>query len=86
MIVQNLRCGHSQFYDLMNAAFIMDKELQVLLYQQWSNGACCGYVIWAMENCGFKLDDIQCVISELHYAFDTKAIDEADKHYCNSPY
>lgn len=67
-------------------SFIMDKELQALLYQQWSNGACRGYVIWAMENCGFSPDDIQQVVSELYYVFDMKSIDEADKHYCNSPY
>lgn len=64
----------------------MDKELQELLYQQWSNGACRGYVIWAMENCGFSPDDIQRVVSELHYVFDMKSIDEADDHYRNSPY
>lgn len=64
-------------------SFIMDKEL---LYQQWSNGACRGYVIWAMENCGFSPDDIQRVVSELHYVFDIKSIEEADEHYRNSPY
>lgn len=64
----------------------MDKELQALLFQQWSNGACRGYAIWAMENCGFSSDDIQRVVSELHYVFDFKAIDEADEHYRNSPY
>ena len=54
----------------------MDKELQSLLFQQWSNGACRGYVIWAMENCGFQPDDIQRVVSELHYVFDMKSIEE----------
>lgn len=67
-------------------SFIMDKQLQALLYQQWSNNACRGYVIWAMENCGFNPDDIQRVISELHYVFDMKSIEEADEHYCSSPY
>lgn len=66
--------------------FMMDKQLETLLYQQWSNNACRGYVIWAMGNCGYSPDDIQRVISELHYVFDMKSIEEADRHYCDSPY
>lgn len=64
----------------------MDKELQALLYQQWSNGACRGYVIWAMENCDFSPDDIKRVVSELHYVFDIHSLEEAEQHYQNSPY
>ena len=30
-----------------------DPELAALLAQPWSNNACRGYVIYAMENCGF---------------------------------
>ena len=29
-----------------------DPELAALLTQPWSNNACRGYVIYAMENCG----------------------------------
>lgn len=64
----------------------MDKELQALLHQQWSNGACRGYVIWAMENCDFSPDDIKHVVSELHYVFDIHSLEEAEQHYQNSPY
>ncbi len=64
----------------------MDKELQALLYEQWSNGACRGYVIWAMENCDFSPDDIKRVVSELHYVFDIHSLEEAEQHYQNSPY
>lgn len=64
----------------------MDNELQALLHQQWSNGACRGYVIWAMENCDFSPDDIKCVVSELHYVFDIHSLEEAEQHYQNSPY
>ncbi|MVB11400.1 hypothetical protein CAFE_21150 [Caprobacter fermentans] len=64
----------------------MDKELQTLLYQQWSNGACRGYVIYAMENGGFSPEDIQRVVGELHYVFDMRGIEEAEQHYQNSPY
>lgn len=64
----------------------MDNELQALLYEQWSNGACRGYVIWAMENCDFCPDDIKRVVSELHYVFDIHSLEEAEQHYQNSPY
>lgn len=64
----------------------MDKELQALLYEQWSNGACRGYVIWAMENCGFSYADIRRVVSELHYIFDMYGLEEAERHYQDSRY
>lgn len=64
----------------------MDNELQALLHQQWSNGACRGYVIWAMENCDFSPDDIKRVVSELHYVFDIHSLEEAEQHYQNSSY
>lgn len=54
--------------------------------EAWSNGPCRGYVIYAMENCGFKPEDIKRVVGELHWVFDTKSTKEADNHYCNSPY
>ncbi|KPU43192.1 hypothetical protein OXPF_32060 [Oxobacter pfennigii] len=64
-----------------------DTILDMMLTERWSNNACRGYaVIWAMENCGFKPDAIQRVVSELHYVFDMKSIEEADEHYQNSPY
>lgn len=52
----------------------------------WSNGACRGYVIYAMENCGFKCKDIKRVVDELHWFFDVKSVQEAEEHYCQSPY
>ncbi len=84
MTARNLRRGFAHSVD--ERSFIMDKQLETLLDQQWSNNACRGYVIWAMENCDFNPDDIQRVISELHYVFDMKSIEEADRHYCDSPY
>ena len=36
-----------------------DSELKALLSQPWSNDACRGYVIAAMERCGFKPSDIE---------------------------
>lgn len=63
-----------------------DKQLAALLAQPWSNGACRGYVIYAMEACGFSPDDIRRVVGELHYIFDMRGIEEAERHYENGPY
>ena len=43
-----------------------DPELEALLSQTWSNDACRGYVIAAMERCGFKPSDIEQVMVELY--------------------
>jgi hypothetical protein len=63
-----------------------DLTLDMMLTERWSNNACRGYVIWAMENCVFKPEDIKRVVGELHWVFDVKSIEEADEHYCQSPY
>lgn len=63
-----------------------DLTLDMMLTERWSNNACRGYVIWAMENCGFKPEDIKRMVGELHWVFDMKSIEEADEHYCQSPY
>ena len=63
-----------------------DPELAALLAQPWSNGACRGYVIYAMDICGFKPADIRRVVAELHEVFDFKTLEEAEEHYQNSPY
>lgn len=63
-----------------------DPGLAALLSEPWSNGSCRGYIIYAMENCGFKPDDIKRVVGELHYVFDLKTLQEAEEHYQNSPY
>lgn len=63
-----------------------DLTLDMMLTERWSNNACRGYVIWAMENCCFKPEDIKRVVGELHWVFDMKSIEEADEHYCQSLY
>ena len=49
-----------------------DPELAALLSQPWSNNACRGYVIYAMENCGFSPQDIRRVVAELYEVFDIR--------------
>ena len=57
-----------------------DLTLDLMLAERWSNNACRGYVIYAMENYGFPPFDIKRVVGELHYVFDIKTLDEADRH------
>ncbi|MFQ9702242.1 MAG: hypothetical protein ACLR0U_07730 [Enterocloster clostridioformis] len=37
-----------------------------LLAELWSNNACRGYVIMAMENCGFSARTSGALMAELH--------------------
>ena len=55
-----------------------DPELAALLSQPWSNDACRGYVIAAMERCGFKPSDIEQVMVELYEVFDYTTLQEAE--------
>ena len=63
-----------------------DPALAGMMVEPWSNNACRGYVIYAMENCGFSPDDIRRVVGELHYVFDFTSLEEAQDHYKNGPY
>ena len=56
------------------------------MYEEWSNNACRGYVIKAMENCGFHAKEIQQVLTELYEVFDIRGLEEAQQHYERSPY
>lgn len=38
------------------------EEIQAMTADPWSNDACRGYVIWAMESCGFKPKEIKQVV------------------------
>ena len=63
-----------------------DPELEALLSRSWSDNACRGYVIYAMENCGFSPTDIRRVVAELYEVFDIRGLEEAQQHFENSPY
>lgn len=56
------------------------------MVERWKNGACLGYVIQAMENLDYEPNNIQLMVSEMRELFDFVSIDEADAHYCKSPY
>ena len=42
-----------------------DAELAAMLSQPWSDGACRGYMILALERCGYRPADISRVMTEL---------------------
>lgn len=54
--------------------------------EKWSNGACRGYVIMAMENCDFSDKDIRRVMAELRELFNFTPLDEAEAHYQKSSF
>ena len=61
-----------------------DPELEALLSRSWSDNACRGYVIYAMERCCFSPGDIRRVMAELHEVFDFCGLEEAQQHFENS--
>lgn len=64
----------------------MEKSFQVMqnmLTDCWNNNACRGYIIKAMENCGFKSKDISQVLTELYEIFDFCSVEEAAAYYEN---
>lgn len=52
----------------------------------WSNGACLGYVIAALENLDYSPDEIRRIVRSTKNAFDWTSVDEAEKHYNHSQY
>ena len=52
----------------------------------WSNDACRGYVIMAMQDCGFAHEDIRRVVRQLREVFDFYTINEAEQKYYHGDY
>lgn len=63
-----------------------DTELAALLSQQWSEGACRGYIILTLERCGYRPAAIARAMAELHEVLDFTTPQEAHAHYERSPY
>ena len=57
------------------------QEIQSMLTDGWSNNACRGYIIKAMESCGYKSKDIWEVLMELYEVFDFCSVEEAAAYY-----
>ena len=52
----------------------------------WSNDACRGYVIMAMQDCGFSSKDIQRVLTQLYEVFDFHTLEQAKQKYNSGNY
>ena len=57
------------------------KGVNKTMGEEWSNNACRGYVIKAMENCGFHAKEIQQVLIELYEVFDFCSVEEAADYF-----
>lgn len=65
----------------MGNAFGMIPGLET---DEWSNDACRGYVIMAMEDCGFSKKDIRRVVGQLYEVFDLNSVEDAKEKYLSS--
>ena len=63
-----------------------EADWAALLPQPWGEGACRGYVILALERCGYRPTEISRVMAELHEVFDFTSPQEAQAHYEHSNY
>ena len=63
-----------------------DAELAAMLSQPWSDGACRGYMILALERCGYRPADISRVMTELYEVMDFTTLQAAQAHYEHSAY
>lgn len=64
----------------------VEAELAALLSQPWSEGACRGYTLLALERCGYQPAAIERVMAELYEVFDFTTPQEAQAHYEHSGY
>lgn len=46
-----------------------------------SNDSARGYIILALKQCGYNKEEIDTILGELHYTFDTVTESEAEKYY-----
>lgn len=53
---------------------------------EWSDDVCRGYVIMAMEDCGFSKKDIRHVVRQLHEVFDLNSVEDAKEKFYSSSY
>lgn len=85
MIGQPFWLGPIFFYEQENfmKENISSPELTLNI---WSNDACRGYVIMAMQDCGFTHKDISRVVNQLYGVFDLYTLNEAEQKYYNGDY
>ena len=52
----------------------------------WSNEACLGYMIMAMQDCGFSKKEIQLMEIQMLEVFDRYSVGDAEQWYCTGDY
>ena len=57
-------------------AELMETETEI-----WSNDACRGYAMMAMQDAGLDQQTISKVLHVMHYVFDQVSVAEAEQHY-----
>ena len=63
---------------------IPNKEvLHFLCNEQWSNAACCGYLIFACEKQGFDKEKINMLLNSMQDVFDRKTVEQAKQKFCD---
>lgn len=63
-----------------------EMEKVVIPCESWSDGACIGYAIMAMEQQYFTCQQIQHVVDAMRECFDQYTINDAINRYCGSTY
>lgn len=68
-----------------NTTTLPPKLAEILLQDGsvWTNDACYGYCIVAMQNAGFTRKKIIDMIHYLHSAFDEYTVEEAERKWIN---
>ena len=61
-------------------------DSSTLMQDKWSNAACMGYAIAALENLDYKHEQICQVVTEMREVLDWVSVDEAQEHYSESSY
>ena len=58
----------------------------VMTCEPWSNAACLGYTIMALENLGYKDKQIRLITAEMKELLDWISAEDAQEHYYDSSY
>ena len=53
---------------------------------EWSNDACRGYIIMAMQDCSFSHKEIKRVLTQLYEVFDLNTLEQAKQKYLSGDY
>ncbi len=62
------------------------EALKDLLSEQWSNNACLGYLLSALEDLGYSGKAIQDIVLTTQSEFNSMTTKEAADYYCRSRY